>query len=170
MATTGRLEYVAGLRALADLLEAHDELPAPYIVNAQWIVTSSSEDDQRRIVQTFARVIPGTVRKSVRDTYFDLDGKVGPVEVGLIAGRDSVCTRRVVAVREVTEEVPDPDALKAVPTVTVTKTVEDVEWDCHPILTDREQQMIEAANDGFIDNYDPAIDAPGADDYLADAL
>jgi hypothetical protein len=33
---------------------------------------------------------------------------------------------------EVTEEVPDPDA--DVPMVTVTRTVENVEWDCHPVL------------------------------------
>lgn len=137
--TDKRTAYVEGLRTLADLIERHDELPLPYDVTAQWINVSSSEDDQRRIAQTFARVMPGTIAKSVRDTAFDLDGQVGAVNVGMILSRDAVCTRVMKEVREVTREVPDPDALAAVPTVTVTETVEDVEWVCQPLMADREQ-------------------------------
>lgn len=33
---------------------------------------------------------------------------------------------------------------------------------------ERLQAMQDAANDGFIDNYDPDTDAAGADDYLSD--
>jgi hypothetical protein len=134
-----RTAYVEGLRSLADLLEQHDDLPLPYDVTAQWIVVSSSEDDQRRIAQTFARVMPGTIAKSVRDDAFDLDGMVGAVNVGMILSRDAVCTRVVKEVREVTREVPDPDALAIVPMVTVTETVEDVEWICQPLMADRTQ-------------------------------
>lgn len=137
--TQKRAEYVAGLRALADLIEQHDDLPTPYGVTAQWINVSSSQEDQRRIAQTFARVMPGKIDKGVRDDAFDLDGHVGAVEVSMIVSRNAVCRRVVKDVREVTREIPDPDALAAVPTVTVTETVEDVEWVCEPLLADREQ-------------------------------
>jgi hypothetical protein len=133
-----RSEYVSALRTLADIIEANDELPVPYGIDAQWIDCALSAEDQRRVAQLFVRAIPGTVTKSVRDTAFDINGHVGPISVGMILSRDAVCTRVVREVREVTEEVPDPEALAAVPTVTVTKTVEDVEWVCEPLLADRE--------------------------------
>jgi hypothetical protein len=47
-----------------------------------------------------------------------------------------VCERVVTGTRLETKEVPDPEALKAVPLVTVTETVEDVEWRCMPLLAD----------------------------------
>jgi hypothetical protein len=45
----------------------------------------------------------------------------------------------VVGTREVTEEVPDPEALAAVPKVTVTRTVEDVRWECRPLLAEAQR-------------------------------
>jgi hypothetical protein len=163
-----RSEYVSALRTLADLIEQHDELPVPYGIDAQWIDCALSHEDQRRSAQAFVRAVPGPVTKGVRDSAFDLDGEIGPIRVAMILSRDAVCTRVVRKVREVTEEVPDPEALAAVPTVTVTKTVEDIEWVCEPLMRSREELMAEAANDSHLDNYDPAIDAPGADDYLVD--
>jgi heme-binding NEAT domain protein len=50
--------------------------------------------------------------------------------------REEICERIVTGTREVTVEVPDPEQLAAVPTVSVTKTVEDVEWICRPLLDD----------------------------------
>jgi hypothetical protein len=52
----------------------------------------------------------------------------------VLCDRNEVCEKVVTGTREVTKEVPDPEALAAVPKVTVTETVEDVEWRCHPIL------------------------------------
>lgn len=135
-----RAGYVAGLRALADILEQNDTLPLPFTGttgDVQWIEVVEDDEDQRRIAQTFTRCIPGTIRKNVRDDYLDLNGRIHGLAVELIVKRDAVCTRVVTGTREVTEEVPDPDALAAVPTVTVTRTVEDVEWDCSPILAEQ---------------------------------
>lgn len=137
--TEKRAAFVSGLRTLADLIEQHDELPVPYDVTAMWIVGLASDEEQRRVAQTFVRTMPGAVAKGVRDTAFDLDGQIGPVNVSMILNRDAVCTRVVKDTREVTREVPDPDALAAVPTVTVTETVEDVEWVCGPLMADRKQ-------------------------------
>ncbi len=55
---------------------------------------------------------------------------VPPVMLHAYGDRAKVCERVVTGTREVTEEVPDPDA----PKVTVTRVVEDVEWRCSSIL------------------------------------
>jgi hypothetical protein len=55
------------------------------------------------------------------------------LKVKVTTYRDAVCERVVTGTREVTREVRDPDALAAVPTTTVTETVEDVEWVCAPL-------------------------------------
>jgi hypothetical protein len=140
--TTQRTEYIAGLRALADLLEQHATIPLP----AQGVLVPMGihyfTEDAREGMAQFARVFPGSLDKKTREgggaDYFDLVGTLHGVKVQATAFRDQVCTRVVKDVREVTEEVPDPDALAAVPTVTVTKTVEDVEWVCEPLLAPRE--------------------------------
>lgn len=43
--------------------------------------------------------------------------------------REEVCERRVVSTKTVTEEIPAREAQ------TVTRTVEEVEWDCSPLLS-----------------------------------
>ena len=166
---TERTEYVAGLRALADLLERHPELQLP-ANEVHWHFLSGP--NPKADLAQFARLIGGEIAKgtygddsSKYGSYFELRGQLEGLNVSASAYRDSVCTRVVKGVREVTKTVPAP----GVPMVEVTETVEDVEWVCAPLLS-RDEQMAEAANDGFLDNYDPAIDAPGADDYLADAL
>ncbi len=50
----------------------------------------------------------------------------------VVANREEVCERVVVGARQVTETIPDPSV--TVPTVEITKTVEDVEWRCTSIL------------------------------------
>jgi hypothetical protein len=136
---TDRAEYIAGLRQLADLLEAHDDMPLPYSGSSdysylQWIEVVDDAAAQLERARTFARLIPGTVEKSVRGDAFDLLGTIGGLYVKMILSRDAVCERVATGVTTVTEQVPDPDALAAVPTTTVTREVEDVEWVCQPLL------------------------------------
>lgn len=134
-----RTAYIAGLRRIADALEADPDLRLPYdgAVSEFPVFTYTREQ-----LVAWARVLDGKRDKEVTEDKgfgFELHGSVAGFRVLVYAPRDQVCMRRVVGTREVTEEVPDPDALAAVPTVTVTKTVEDVEWDCGPILASREQ-------------------------------
>lgn len=135
--TNVRSGYTAGLRALADLLDAHPEIPLPYTGSKHsgllWIL--QSEDDQRPILRKLARLLPGLIEKGYRGTDFDLKGSLDGLHLHVIADRDSVCERVVTGTREVTREVPDPVALAAVPTTVVTETVEDVEWRCAPLLS-----------------------------------
>lgn len=86
-------------------------------------------DITRRGIAAGARV-----EKSYDDDYGKVQLHFGPVYLQAYSNRAEVCERVVVGTREVVEEVQDPDALAAVPTITQTRTEEIVEWQCHPIL------------------------------------
>lgn len=131
-----RAAYTAGLRALADALDAHSELMLPFTGASSAInIIPYGPDEQREQLAAWSRVLPGRKQKDGSDTLFNLNGAFGGLHIKVICDRDVVCERVVVATREVTEQIPDPDALAAVPTVTVTKTVEDVEWRCGSVLS-----------------------------------
>lgn len=132
-----RRGYIAGLRQLADILEQHDQLPLPYhgsSVPLTFMFFNHGEDNRAALANA-VRAIPGRLDKNARDNgYFDVDGQLHGLKIQFTAYRDEVCERIVTGTTEVTREVPDPDALAKVPTTTVTETVEQVEWRCHPLL------------------------------------
>lgn len=135
-----RATYIDGLRKLADALEEHPEVPLPTTGTRQAMSWNLWDDDAREQLAAVAKAIPCAWAKSARDgygdgpAYFDMTGFLGGLELKLTAFREAVCTRVVTGTREVTETVKDPGALAAVPEIEVTRTVEDVEWQCHPIL------------------------------------
>lgn len=102
----------------------------------------SSSESAVEVFRRAARLGMDAGLKVTKD-YDDTWGAVtlrmpnGLVNIWVYASRSEVCERVVKGTREVTKEVPDPEALKAVPKVTVTETVEDVEWVCMPILDDK---------------------------------
>lgn len=123
-----------GLRVLADMLAAN-----PAVAAELWFALSNIQDflDTRDEVARFARAAlraGATVDKHFSGERAGVVARFGPVHVTVTAGRDEVCERVITGTREVTEQVPDPEALKAVPLVEVTRTVEDVEWRCRPLL------------------------------------
>lgn len=131
-----RSEYIAGLRALADLLEAHDEMPLPYgcgtsdeyaSMKMSWYVQT-----KERVV-ALARILPGRLDKRVDDAMehygFELHGSLLGLHYLVNAPRAEMCTRKVVGHREVTKEVPT-----ATETVTVVEDI--VEWECSPLLAE----------------------------------
>ena len=132
-----RAAYIAGMRALADALEQHPEVPLPIegkttpIMFGAWAFRT---DDPRGLMTTIARALPCNWDKDPGDMYFKLNGRIAGLSVQIVADRDTVCERVVTGVETVTKEVPDPEALAAVPTVQVTETVETVEWVCKPLL------------------------------------
>ena len=130
---TGREEYTAGLRALADLLDANPELRLPWTGTEDTAVQVcvAGADDPQRALAAWAAALPGLKSKEPDETFFNLRGQVGAVHVEVFAYRSQVCRRVVTGTREVTKTVMDP----AAPTVEVTETVEDVEWVCdEPLL------------------------------------
>lgn len=159
--TADRGGYTAGLRALADLLDANPHVPLPHAgskISPLSIMHLSGYDEESRATERAAfaetvRAFPGQREKRAwaadsGTAYFDVDAQLEGLHVRVTAFRDTVCDRVVTGTREVTREIADPTALAAVPTVTVTETVDDVEWVCQPLLAPGEtsQADIAAAN------------------------
>lgn len=107
----------------------YDLQPGGYV-----LVGTFNTQDPKATLAAIARALPGKVAKRTYSSQFEISGHVAGIEVKAIAEQAAVCERVVTGIREVTEVVPDPDALAALPKVTVTKTVEDVEWVCRPVM------------------------------------
>lgn len=136
--TEKRTDYIAGLYALAAALDNDPDLPLPYHGASSELLVFV---DTKAEVVTYARLLHGKVDKVVTDdpNYgFTIRGTLAGLRVSVFAPRNEVCERVVVGTREVTREVPDPEALAAVPTTTVTEVVDDVVWECRPLLAPAE--------------------------------
>lgn len=130
-------QVAAGLRDLAAWVEANEGLVADLYPGVDLLLCASGTGRDRiaAIARSGLATAGVRVTKTYSEKYAGAQIHFGRyVKVDVYAGRDEVCERVVVGTREVTEEVPDPEALAAVPTVSVTKTVEDVEWKCLPLL------------------------------------
>jgi hypothetical protein len=129
-----RAEYAAGLRALADLLEREPGLPIPFPDKFEWNVWPHNVDNVAAEVARIRRLLPGMFEKNdpaqsnLASQYYMLTARLHGLTLEICAYRESVCERVVTGTREVTEQVP-------VAFETVTKTVEDVEWVCKPLLS-----------------------------------
>jgi len=136
----GRQAYIDGLRALAAVLQEHPEIDLPTDGRRVPLAWNFWDDDAREQMAAAARALPCDWRKSVSNgsegeaSYFDLYGSLAGLKIRLTAYRDAVCTRVVTGVSQVAEEVPDPEALAAVPKVMITREVEEVTWDCGSLL------------------------------------
>lgn len=132
------IALVDGLRALAAMIEAHPEAAEAAKVH-WWLEKVNVPVGSKEVVAAMARAglkAGAKVTKWQDSKHAGVDVKFGPVGLRVYLAREEICERVVVGTREVTEEVPDPDALAAIPKVTVTTTVEDVEWRCGSILAD----------------------------------
>ena len=144
-----RAAYIAGLRAVADWLAAHPEVPLPYLgeyakgSNLPTLPIYLYDAPGREQLATIARAMAdgGTATKAVQE-YRNGQNKVhvwrefyGIVVCAEIA-QSEVCERVVTGTETVTRTVPDPTV--KVPMVEVTETVETVEWRCRPILAGTE--------------------------------
>lgn len=133
--------YAAGLRALADLIEQNPDLHVDlrFAADTVLVPVSHANDPRARMVGWVraAKAAGMPIRKSYGQTWGEVHITPAPgLTVQVYAAREAVCDRIVVGTREITRELPDPEALAAVPTITVTETVEDVRWECLPLLAD----------------------------------
>lgn len=125
------------LRQMADLIGDTPALAAAVRYSFDHInCYVQPEDDPRAALAAAARAGLKHGAHVAKDmgTYAGVRLQFGEVGVHIYAHRDQVCERIVTGTTEVTKEVPDPEALAAVPKVTVTETVEQVEWKCTPLL------------------------------------
>ncbi len=124
-----------GLRALADMIEANPDV----VEHINWTFDGINVPVwTKEAVQVLARAGAASrikVTKHQGDKYAGVDLYFADqVSLHVYVKREEVCERIVTGTREVTEEVPDPDVLAAVPKVAVTKVVEEVTWRCMPLL------------------------------------
>jgi hypothetical protein len=134
-------QQAAGLRALADMIERNPNLASHTKYTFVQIDTFADTQSEIRDFVRAGLAHGAEVTKDAKgDVWFTAKLAWGPVVLHVNARREQVCERVVLGTREVTEEVPDPEALAAVPKVTVTKTVEDVDWVCRPLLAADEQK------------------------------
>ena len=129
-----RAGYIAGLRALAGVLETNPGIPLPGSGSRySLLITFFDEATAKETMAAAARAFPCSWRKksSGRDgEYFDLTGRLEGLQLELSAPRDVVCERVVTGteVREV-DEVVQPEVTRK-----VTREVEVVEWRCGTLL------------------------------------
>jgi len=128
-----RAEFLASLRQIIDWLQAHRDVPAPFHLLGDKLYIYLHGEDPRAAMAAIARAM-GNADKSIDGDHFELRRRFGVITLVASARRDEVCERVVVGTREVTRRAPDPHALAALPVVTVTEIVEDVEWVCPPSL------------------------------------
>lgn len=129
-----RAEYIAGLRALADLLEQRPDLEMPLV---EEVVIPLFGKNQRERVALWTRLLPGRKTKQEGGTLGDvlrIKGTLRGLPFRIICDREEVCEKRVLRTETVTETVPDPDYVAAAPLVERTTEREIVEWHCHSIL------------------------------------
>ncbi len=126
-----RLEMVAALRKSADTLETM-ELP-----DLDWRVKTDvcAHFATRQDMADFIRVV-GKVKKDSVESSFWVTHRVGDLEVVVYAAdREQVC-RKVVTIRTLP---PEPE--KIIP-AQPERVVEEVTWDCEPILAEREVEKV----------------------------
>lgn len=123
-------EYSAGLRDFADWVDANAEFleGESFVLDnpLRFAIYALTAEEFARTVRMVGKAV-----KVPDDKWMNVQRRFGPVVVEVFTDRDIVCRKVVTATREVTREIPDPEA----PTVTVTETVEDYEWACdEPLL------------------------------------
>jgi hypothetical protein len=125
-----------GLRRLASLVEKLGDEALIYDYEFTLGYANMPVDDKDALAAHIRAGLDAgaEIEKSYSDAYAGAYLKFGPVAVRPYAARDLVCERVVTGTQEVTEEVADPEALAAVPKVSVTRTVDVVEWRCDGFL------------------------------------
>ena len=131
-------QFLADNPDIAEQATCYDERVLVYVPPGSDTV-SRLADYARRGVRAGARV-----EKTYDDKYGNVLLHFGPVHLQAYSLRDEVCERVVVGTREVVEEVQDPEALAAVPTITQTRTEDIVEWQCRPLLAGEQNSEVQA--------------------------
>ncbi len=132
-------QQAAGLRQLADMIEQNPELATnfDYTLNYSGISLHLRSNDRATEMANIARIARrygAKTTKDIGDDMYNLVCDFGGVKAKVLAYRNEVCERVVTGTHEVTEEVPDPVAVAALPKVKQTRVEEIVEWKCRPLL------------------------------------
>lgn len=140
MSTTTSTRQTEGLRAAADFIDAHPDLPKPYItaftskehVELNYYLHINGFGDlaeQKATAVAIVRAVGGTWEKEAWGDDFRFAADLGPLRFDVRVKREAVCERIVTG----TETITLP-AVEAQPERTEEREV--VEWRCEPLLAE----------------------------------
>lgn len=127
------------LDQLAAFIRANPDISSRMASTVRKFLLYIIDEDPRAVMAEWARrgkASGARIVKSYDEKYGAVALHFGLVELYVYSDREQVCTRVVTGTREVEIEEPDPEALALVPTIKRTETVEDVEWQCLPLLAE----------------------------------
>jgi hypothetical protein len=128
-------------RAVADFIDAHPDLPPPFVsvydhrpdkADLRWYLNINDKGDeaiQRALAVAIVRGVGGKWDKDFSDNEARFEQTRAGMNMLVTVQREAVCERRVVG----TESVTLP-AVAAQPERTVEREL--VEWDCSPVLAE----------------------------------
>lgn len=129
-------------RAVADLIEAHPEIPLPYVsvydhspdrADLHWYLhinaRAADAEDQRAKAAAIVKAIGGKWRKDFDSDEASFRQQRDGFNMGVVVVREAVCERVVVG-----EETVTIPAVEAQPERTTTREI--VEWRCEPMLSE----------------------------------
>ena len=126
-------EIAEGLRALADFLEAHPDLPYPTYLRTPHVWCPRSEEIPALIRAALADGVE--VVKQHSEVQRNVELHFGALKAEALISKSEVCERVVVGTEVV--QVPDPAYIPP-ETPLIEKTVEKTEWRCRPLLAPAE--------------------------------
>jgi hypothetical protein len=125
-----REETIAGLRALADLMERCPDAQAPYSIRVYHSIYSWDTADPKAEFLRVMKAIGGRWDKLPEGDQFKLKQKLGgSAEYVLSVAREAVCEARVVGSRMV-----ERPAIEYRPPPTELVREDIIEWDCPEVL------------------------------------
>jgi len=132
--------FAAFVRANPDVAERmHGETFRIYFLPGRDTVTKIVDIARR------ARRAGAAMTKDISGDYASAMLTFGStITLQVYTQRDAVCERVVVGTRTKTVQEPDPDAVAALPMVTREVIIEDVEWQCTPLLAAAEDAEVSA--------------------------
>ena len=131
---------IKGLRALADMLEAHPEMAHTIRYELDSITVYGAEKDQIVEWASVAKRFGFRIEKKYDDSYFRMNVDMPSTDdvthdygfgIHFIINRELVCERKVISSETVTKKVKD---YSQAPEIEREVTEEVVEWECHPLL------------------------------------
>lgn len=118
---TTAVEYAAGLRELADWIEAHPEVDTP---SREFTVYSLNTKQE---AADCLRALTPCKKEYKADNFF-LSREFGPITLSFMFYRNAICTKRVIGTKEVgTQVIPS----RFTPEEIIPAHTEEIyEWDC----------------------------------------
>lgn len=127
-------QFISDLNALRNFVVDHPDVPTPVLPDElnSFLYGAASGDGLAAAARAMKDRAPvGSVRKNFGSAFASVERDFGSLTLAVNAYREEVCEQVVVGTETV--EVPDPEALAAVPTVTEEREI--TEWVCAPLLS-----------------------------------